>query len=364
MILFGRPLVWYVGSNFLEVFETNSNNQQKLSFSPASIQHSEIVDEKKYSEELQKFIEGLPLKRGKGIIVLSAELVYANDIDITGKNEKDEAEKFLTSVPLLRSSIATITLRNKNKLRIIAANRKLYEGIVEALKMNNIEIFSVVPVSVFPNRTNNQEFTVQEAKKTTGEKRILQRYNFLQTKDNPQADKGVADTRENLEVEEVGKKSMRKQYVLLAISVILLACAIGYFLLWSKTIPNPWFKKSESLSPKPTSVATPSTTSQPSPTAEPLMDKSTIKIKILNGSGIEGQAGKLSDLLEEAGYNNVSIGNTDNLEQRTTIVYNKLLSKDMLDSITEAIKNGFPDPTLQEASQSAEYDILITTGKF
>jgi len=362
MILFRNPLVCYLARDFLEIFETNSNSQQSLSFSSASIQHSEIIDKKKYLDELEKLIEGLKLKEGKGIILLAAELVYASDIDITGKNEKDETEKFLTAVPLLRSNIATISLHNENKLRIIAANRKLYEGVVEVLKMNNIEIFSVVPVSVFPNRTNDQEFTAQEAKKITGEKKILQRYNFLQDKQQLQVDKDSVQIDPILEGEE--KKSIKKQLILLILSLLLLTGATGYFLLWSETIANPWFKKPESLRPKPITVIAPSKTSQPSPTTKPLTDKSAIKIQILNGSGIERQAGKLSDLLKGVGYKNVTIGNINNLEQRTTIVYNKSLPKDMLLGITDAMKNDFPDPTLQEASQSGEFDILITTGKF
>ncbi len=362
MILFRKPLVCYLGSNYLEVIETNSNNQQRLSFSPSSIQHSEIVDKKKYSEELEKFIEGLNLKEGKGIILLAAELVYASDIDITGKNEKDEAEKFLTAVPLQRSNIATISLHNKNKLRIIATNRKLYEGVLEALKISNIEIFSVAPISVFGSRTDDQEFTARQAKKITGEKKILKRYNFLEGKQQLQVDKDSVQIDPILEGEE--KKSMQKQLILLCLSLLLLIGAIGYFLLWSETIANPWFKKPKSLYHKPTAVTVPSITSQPSPTIKPFTDKSAIKIQILNGSGIEGQAGKLSNLLKGAGYNNVTIGNVNNLEQRTTIIYNKLLPKDVLVGITDAMKNDFPDPTSQETSQSAEYDILITTGKF
>ena len=54
----------------------------------------------------------------------------------------------------------------------------------------------------------------------------------------------------------------------------------------------------------------------------------------------------------------------DNLEERTIIVYNKLLSKDVLTEITSAIEDDFPDPTLKEASQAGEFDILITTGRF
>lgn len=361
-MLFRKPLVWYAGGNFIEIFDINSNNQQRLSFSPLSIQHSEIADEKKYSEELEKFINELQLKEGKGIIVLSAELVYASDIDITGKNEKDEAEKFLTLVPFSRNNIAVISLHNKNKLRIIAANRKLYEGVVETLRMNNIEIFSVVPVSVFPNRTTDQEFTAQDAKKITGEKKILQRYNFLQDKKQLQADKDLDQIDPILDEEE--KKSIKKQLILLILSLLLLAGAIGYFLLWARIIPNPWFKKPEILHPKSTKVIVPSITSQPSPTTKPLTDKSAIKIQILNGSGIEGQAGKLSDLLKGVGYSNITIGNTENLEQRTTIIYNKLLPKEMLSNIKDSIKNDFPDPTLEEASEAGEFDILITTGAF
>lgn len=366
MILFRRPLACYLSSTNLEIFDLNNKSQEQLFFTPESIQHSEIVNEKKFKEELQKFIEGLKLKEGRGIIFLSSGLVYANDIAITDKNEKGEIEKFLTEVPLLRSNIATITLRSKNKLRIIAANRKLYDGVREVLEVNNIEIVSVAPVSVFANRADDQEFTIQEAKKISREKKILQRYNFLQSKDDSDEkdDNEVADTKEELEEEEMGKKSMRNQYILLAICIIFLAFAISYFLLWSKTISNPWSKKPESLQPKPTAVTVSPRISQPHPTAEPLVDKATVRIEILNGSGIEGQAGKLSNLLQEIGYSDITTGNIDNSEQRTTITYKKSISKDALAEITDAIKNDFPDPTLQAASQSAKYDILITTGKF
>ncbi len=362
MALLGKPLVFYLSRNFLEVFQANS--KQDFPFSPEVLRHSEIIDKKKYLEELQKFIEGLKLKTGKGIILLSPELIYASDIDITGKNEQEEIDKFLASLPLRRSAISTITLHNKSKIRVVAVNKELYEGVLEVLKARDIEISSVTPISVFPGRTNNQEFTTQDVRKISGNGKILQRYNFLQSKDNSQADEEVADVKDEPEEEEIKKKSMRSQYILLAISLILLTTAITYLLLWSNTISNPWFKKSESITPKPTTAVTPTTASQPSPTINPLDDKSVIKIQILNGSGIEGQAGKLSDLLKEAGYDNIITGNTEDVRQRTTIIYNKLLSKDMLNEITETISSDFPDPTLQEATQSAEYDILITTGEF
>ncbi|MEK7573859.1 MAG: LytR C-terminal domain-containing protein [Patescibacteria group bacterium] len=363
MVFFRKPLVCFLASTYLEVFETNTHNQHHLPFPPELVRHAEIVNEKKFKEELQKFLEGLSLKKGKGIILLSKELVYVSDININNKNEEDETSKFTASLPLVRSNIATISLHNKNKIQILAANRKLYECVEEILKMNDIEIFSIAPVSVFDFRINDHELTPQDAKKIAGAKKKLRGYNFLQSRENPQIEDEDTDTKEEPE-EEIGRKSTRKQYVFLALSVLLLAGTIGYLLLWSNTITNPWFKKPENLQTKPKAVTIPTITSQPSPAAKPTIEKSAIKIQILNGSGVEGQAGKLSNLLQEAGYSNVTTGNISDFEQRTTIMYKKLVPKDMLTDITDTIKNDFPDPTLQEASKSAEFDILITTGSF
>ena len=364
MIFFKKPLVCYISGNFLEVFETNNNNRQRLSFSSESIQYSEVINEKRFTQELQRFIGGLNLKKGKGIVLLSAELVYLSDIDITGKNEKDETEEFLATVPLSRTNIATILLHNKNKSQILAANKKIYECVVKVLEANNIEIFSVAPAPVFTDTASSHELTAQEAKKIAGKKKILQKYNFLQSKQQPQTNKD--SDRIDPIPEEEEKKGMKKQLLLLVLSLLLLTGAAGYYLTWSGTISSSLFKKPEpTTNPEPTTtIIVPSVTSQLSPTAKPLSDKSVIKIQILNGSGIEGQAGKLGSLLQEVGYENIATGNTDNLEERTIIVYNKLLSKDVLTEITSAIEDDFPDPTLKEASQAGEFDILITTGRF
>ena len=38
--------------------------------------------------------------------------------------------------------------------------------------------------------------------------------------------------------------------------------------------------------------------------------------------------------------------------------------KKLLDDITDLIKDDFPDPTIKEATDSSEFDVLITTGQF
>lgn len=366
MVFFRKPLVCYLTSTYLEVFETNTHNQYRLSFSPESIKHAEIVNENKFKEELQKFLEGLNLKKGKGIIVLSKELVYVSDIITSSKSEKDEISKFIAILPLVKLDISTIPLHSKKRIQIIATNRKLFECVDEILRMNDIEIFSISPVSVFDFMINDQELSPQDASKIAGAKKKLEEFNFQKGKDNSddeEINKKMYIEEDSAEV-EVEPKNIRKQYILFALSIILLASSVGYFLYWKGIIKVPFLTSSEIKPGKPANIIAPSATSSISPTVEPLIDKTSIKIQILNGSGVEGQAGKIGEILKRIGFSNVTTANTDNLGQKTTITYSKLIPKNLLTDITDAIKNDFPSPVLQEATKSTEFDIIITTGKF
>jgi hypothetical protein len=68
-------------------------------------------------------------------------------------------------------------------------------------------------------------------------------------------------------------------------------------------------------------VVSETTTTTPTSTSAAEVDKS-LKISILNGSGILGQAKKLADTLAEAGWLNTTTGNADNFNyQNLTLHY-------------------------------------------
>jgi hypothetical protein len=360
MALFKKPLVCYLKSASLEVFDTNKNTQHKFSFPPEFVKHAEIVGESKFQEQLQKFFEGLNLKKGKGIILLASEIVYINSIDITANNEKGETDKFLNVVPVNKSNISTFSLHKNNKVLILATNKKLYEKVVDALRAINIKIFSVAPITAFDDRTTVTELTPDDARKISGDNELLQRFNFLRDKQESESYENSRENNSITEEDKNGKKNFKKQIFLLILSLLLLAGTAAYFLLWSGFIENPWLKKT---SAPPVEDKKPTKKTEPGPTKAIFKEKSAVIIEILNGSGIEGQAGKLSTLLEEAGYENISTGNTESEEDITTIKYNDQISKEMLDEIIELIEGEVPDPTLEEASISSDFDIRITTGK-
>lgn len=351
-MIFNKPLFCFLSSTYLDIFDVNTNKQQRFSFSPEFVQHDEIVDEHKLQETLIQFISKLSLKKNNGVIVLSEDLVFSKEIDLSLKNEKNVMEEFLAAVPIAKTNIATIIIKNKLKLKIMAANKKLYEMIVSVLTQYNIAIFAISPITAFTKSSNNQELTITDAKEILKGKDLLKQYNFLESKKYIDSSQSV--NQNNASLSETNK-SMKKQYIILAFSLLLFGCAIIYLLIWSGTIKSP---PSSTVSSK---ITIYKPTQIPTPTIK-LIDKSLITIQILNGSGIEGEAGKLSGLLQEAGYKNITTGNTT-IGEITSITYSKKLTKDIPEEIAATIKKDFPNVAIQEASESAQYDLVITTGK-
>lgn len=72
----------------------------------------------------------------------------------------------------------------------------------------------------------------------------------------------------------------------------------------------------------PTLSTTVSPTVTPSPTPDPKADLSKLKVSVLNGSGVSGEAGKVKTLLTEKGFlaGNVTAGNANASNHKDTVV--------------------------------------------
>jgi hypothetical protein len=209
---------------------------------------------------------------------------------------------------------------------------------------NHVEISAVIPTKSLSNQASNQDISYEDLKKEIRDENILEQHNFLYSKQF-KVESLSTSSNEKLSGES---RRMKKQYILLIISLLFLFGSIMYFLLWSETIINPWSKKDNYISPKVTLVSnpTPTETVQPGPTLKPI-DKSGLKIQILNGSGIK----------------DVTTGNAGVIEKQTTIIYSNQISADTPKDIQKVLKNEFSAITIEEATQSAQFDVIITTGK-
>lgn len=111
-----------------------------------------------------------------------------------------------------------------------------------------------------------------------------------------------------------------------------------------------------STSPEVVATATPEATAN--------IDRSTIKLQVLNGSGVSGLAGKAKTYLESLGYKNVAVGNASVSNLTETTIAVKDDKKDFVKTISADLAKSY---TLAKETEtlpaSSKYDFVITLGK-
>ena len=167
--------------------------------------------------------------------------------------------------------------------------------------------------------------------------------------------------RQQLSQDQTGKSKSRK---LIIIFIILVLLVIGVFLIIrglsgdsgevTQATPTPNnFIKTPSAEEKVEEEATPA--------PEENVDKSSITVEILNGTGISGEAGFLRGKLEALGFKNISAGNASSSDNETTVVtFSDDLASSIVDEITQLLKKTYNDLTTKTSSSGK--DISIITG--
>lgn len=112
-----------------------------------------------------------------------------------------------------------------------------------------------------------------------------------------------------------------------------------------------------------TPAASTDTTTTQTPTAAPTIDKSTITISVLNGSGVKNSASIVANTLKTAGFTIKSTGNARSFNYTKTYIYYKT------DDVTKAnlVKDSLPDRQTEVSKNTSvvgsAYDIVVVVGK-
>lgn len=101
------------------------------------------------------------------------------------------------------------------------------------------------------------------------------------------------------------------------------------------------------------------TTGNSSSNEENSIDKSAVKIQILNGTKINGLASQCAEKLNQQGYTNISTGNNAKLREKS-----KILSNTDNNSLIREIENKLNISQIEKSTQSDNnFDIIIILGK-
>jgi hypothetical protein len=167
----------------------------------------------------------------------------------------------------------------------------------------------------------------------------------------------------NTETEQplIQESEEKPNYLWIIVPTALLVGALaGGLITYFSAVPG------FNASPTSTPIATiePLSTETPvsSPSAE--LKKESLKIQILNGSGVSGVAGKAKTYLENLGYKNIEIGNANSSSFETTEISIKTASKEYLDLLLEDLGKDYEVSTdTKILSASSKFDAIITLGK-
>ena len=150
----------------------------------------------------------------------------------------------------------------------------------------------------------------------------------------------------------VGKK---KNVALIVITAVILAAIVvgGIFLLRQPKKTN---------QTKVTFVER----KEPTPTEKPKIDKMTVKVQVMNGTGTPGQAGTVVEALKKAGYNpdNIKTANAKEFGATVTTVSEKAGFEDISTDVKNSLQTAFSEININSTklTDTSEFDIVILTG--
>lgn len=118
-------------------------------------------------------------------------------------------------------------------------------------------------------------------------------------------------------------------------------------------------------SPTPTVKATPTPSKgTPTPTGGASgLDRSNLKVAVLNGSGVAGAATKASDALKKLGYDVVSSGNADNYDYASTVIQVKSTKKSYLSQLKSDLSDTYTIGTATADYTGTDADAVVIVGK-
>lgn len=96
---------------------------------------------------------------------------------------------------------------------------------------------------------------------------------------------------------------------------------------------------------------------------KPILKKSSLRIEVLNGSGVVGTAGEGSNFLTNKGYKVVSTGNASNYNFTKTEVRIKKSKEDFLSLLTKDLSSNYTVIKGESLNESASFDAQVIIGK-
>jgi hypothetical protein len=159
---------------------------------------------------------------------------------------------------------------------------------------------------------------------------------------------------------EKGRGPGGKLIVFIVLILLVLGTVVGGVLYFQKGVSEPAQQEADT-------TQAPADTETPVDLEEEELDLTTITVSVLNGSGIAGEAGKVKDLLSEAGFSedNIQTGNADSYDyQDISVSLKSGLPEKLIESIETSLSSNYEVKISgDDLQENSTYDVVIIVGK-
>lgn len=363
MFLLNSGILILIKKDKLQLY--HGKTSKELVYTPNLVRSLEILDVTAFEKLISQFLTQAGLKKEKVLIVLSDEIVFQKTIPvISGEQMEKMIQDFLTSIPFNAQKVSFKKIASESEMIIFSVNKDFYRSVQTVLENMGFTLSAVVPISVFKERLTIEDEVLSPSLvgKILSKKSLIKAADFLSDAQG-----------------QIKPSIFHKSFPLIYLMIfgILLISAVSF---WGAVsfgyIDNPlkFFSKDKKVdkstdSQKP-AEATPtasekeSTASSKEATESSKLKKEDITIRILNGSGIEGQASVLKEQLESLGFTNIETGNAeDKTNTKTTVIFSNDISIKDKNEIVEELEKTFTKVE-SEVQEDLEFDVIITTGSY
>lgn len=346
--LYKVNLIVFVDTNQIDFYNKKGDKLSSLKVPEEMFSLNGVSNISSFNKLLTEFISQLIVKDQQVLILLSHNLSLKEVINRKDDQEPD-LEEILKEVTIPKSKRVVKQLKTRDQLHIFVASTELITPLCQGFINQGWQVKALLPFAVYSKSQKHDDFlsqkTIEVILKDT---ELIEMANMF----NPK-----------LVTSQTQIKKEPKLYspVLFTLIMVLLDCAILGYLFYIVTYPP---KSEDSISSASTSQSTSQPSITPQPTKAVSVSKSSLKVKVLNGSGVAGQAGQVRDQIKQLGYTNIEVGNSSDDNSSTTMVIfsNKVPDQYQSELITK-LKQTFTkiDSKIDPASS---VDITVTTGTY
>ena len=340
-------VILYLTPTELHIYSSTKEDTESVTFATPIISGAAPVTLAVYKQELSDFLIKTEAKNTRALLILGVGTYLSQELVLEKQIKETEASNaFFKTVPYDNEKTAKKTLKSGKELIFLAAHKDIYEPIIQVCLENDITISSVIPSSIF-NGLNQPTLTPDQVKI------ILHHTHQLQHMGNL-LDENPPDT---LSPAMAGRGINKKWFIIIPVIILLLGGTV-FAIQKIKTLPVPALFASPTPTPTPTAIPT------PTPTPIPITDKEAMKLQVLNGSGVVGQAGVVKQALEKAGFKDIKTDNAPSYDNsQTTVAYKPGVSEKIREETVTTLKKILSNVEEKEDKSLSTYDMVITTAK-